>query len=301
MKKRILLIGFFIAISSLLYGQDAIYKIEFISNWSSTTHPNNYPSGAAHWSRLIGTTHTEVGSFLGLGKIATDGVEEVAETGGTTTITSEINSLISAGTAYEIINGSGLNSGPGTITINDVNVDLDFPNITLLTMIAPSPDWIAMVANLRLTDTNDNWLSSVSIDVHATDAGTDNGTSYTSTNSDTNPKGSIKSLQNTTPFSEQIIGTFTFTLQQVLSVSNNNQLHSITIYPNPTNSTLSIKNIGTINLESVELFTVNGRKIKEYNKLNNQSELALENLPTGLYFLQLNALEGSITKKIVIK
>ena len=121
MKKPNLLI-LFLLIAFLSYSQDAVYKIEFISNWSSTTHPTDYPTGSAHWSPLIGATHKDATSLLQLSTIASDGVEQVAETGATTLITQEINLLIASGNAYEIINGPGLASGLGTITINDINV-----------------------------------------------------------------------------------------------------------------------------------------------------------------------------------
>ncbi len=300
-KKRIFLISFFIGICSISNAQDAIYKIEFISNWNSSTHPNDYPSGSAHWSPLIGTTHKDGAAFLELGSIASDGVEEVAETGGTGIITQELNTLISSGLAYSIINGSGLGSGPGTITVNDVNVDSDFPNISLLTMIAPSPDWIASISNFKLTDASDNWIPSISVDVYATDVGTDNGSTYTSNNEDTNPRTTIRTLQNVSPFSNHIVGTFTFTLQQVLAVSQSVLENSFSVYPNPNKGTITIKNSSTIILESAEVYTVSGQKIAEYNKFDNQQNLKLLHLPGGLYFLKLNADKGSITKKIVVQ
>ena len=301
MKKRLLLISFLLGIYYISNAQDAIYKVEFISNWNSTTHPDDYPSGTAHWSPLIGTTHKDGAAFLELGSIASDGVEEVAETGGTSKITQELNALISSGFAYEIINGSGLGSGPGTITVNDVIVDSGFPNISLLTMIAPSPDWIASISNLKLTDASDNWIPSISVDVYATDAGTDGGSTYSSNNNNTNPRVAIRSLQNVSPFSNQIIGTFTFTLQQVLAVPNIILENSFSIYPNPSNGTITIKNSNTIALGSAEVYTSNGQRVAVYNKLANQQKLKLSSLSSGLYFLKLNADKGSVIKKIVIR
>ena len=93
-------------------GQDAIYKIEFISNWSSSTHPTDYPTGSAHWSPLIGTTHKDAGILFQLGVTASDGMEQVAESGGTSIITNEINLLIGAGIADQVINGTGLGFWP---------------------------------------------------------------------------------------------------------------------------------------------------------------------------------------------
>ncbi len=114
-----------------IYSQDAVYTIEFISNWSSTTHPTDYPSGSAHWSKLVGTTHNTTISFFEIGQPATNGIEIVAESGNNTMFKQELNSSISNGNAYQIIEGAGLSTGLGTITINDVNVDDNFPNISL--------------------------------------------------------------------------------------------------------------------------------------------------------------------------
>jgi len=301
MKKFYLLLSIFLLLTTLSYAQDALYKIEFISNWSSTTHPTDYPSSSAHWSPLIGTTHKNASSFLQLGVLASPGVEQVAETGGTSTITNEINAIIATGNAYKIINGSGLSSGLGTITINDVGVDPDFQYITLITMIAPSPDWVAQINNVKLTDASNNWLSTVSVDVYATDAGTDSGTTYASANNNTDPAENTSSLENTPPFSNQIVGTFVCTLQQVLSVDENSFQNSIAIYPNPNEGQIQINNSGDHILKSAEIFAINGKKVKVFNQINDQNILQFDSLMSGLYFLKLNSNKGSIVQKLIIK
>ena len=291
----------FILFTISIFAQDATYKIEFISNWSNTTHPTDYPSTSAHWSPLIGTTHTNAAQFLQFGLVASPGVEQVAETGATSIITTEINAIIIGGLAYKIINGSGLGSGLGTITINNVGVVSGFPYISLLTMIAPSPDWIAQISNLKLTDVSDNWQTSISVDVYATDAGTDSGTTYSSANADTNPSDNISSLQNTFPFSDQIVGSFVFTLEQVLSVSTNELENSISVYPNPNQGRIFINNSGNNILLKATIYTTNGRKVKEFTTITNLNSLDVNTLTKGLYFLKLNSDKGSITKKIVIQ
>ena len=123
-------LGFFFILSFLIIttasAQDATYKIDFISNWSNATHPTDFPSND-HWSKLVGTTHKDAAIAFELGVIATNGMEQVAESGSNSTIMQEINTLITAGLAYQYIDGPGLGTGPGTITINDVGVDADFP------------------------------------------------------------------------------------------------------------------------------------------------------------------------------
>jgi len=291
----------FFLFSISIYAQDANYKIEFISNWSSATHPTDYPSGTAHWSPLIGATHTNAVQFLELGLVASPGVEQVAETGGTSLITAEINALIFGGLAYEIINGSGLGSGLGTITVNNVGVLSGFPYISLLTMIAPSPDWIAQINNLKLTDASDNWLTSISVDVYATDAGTDSGTTYNSANADTNPPDNISSLQNTFPFSSQIVGTFVLTLEQVLSVSTDELENSISVYPNPTTGKIFINTSENNILEKAIIYASNGKKVKEFTNMTTQNSLDVNTLTKGLYFLKLSSDKSTIIKKIVLQ
>lgn len=301
MKKQLLFFAAFLLFLNTTYSQDAVYKIKFISNWSSTTHPTDYPSGSAHWSKLVGTTHNTTISFFEMGQLSTAGVKDVAETGNNTVIKQEINASISNNNAYEIIEGSGLGTGPGTITINDVNVDFNYPLISLITMIAPSPDWVAQINNLKLTDDNNDWKQAISVEVYATDAGTDNGTTYKSDNEATSPPANISSLENTTPFSNQIIGTFKFTLQQVLSVNDNVLQNTITVSPNPSNGEIHIRNFGSNTIKKVEIFIVEGKKILVFNTINNQGNLNLHTLTKGLYFLKISTNSGSFVKKIILK
>ena len=303
MKKlpQLVSVAFIFLFLNISFAQDAVYKIEFISNWTNTTHPIDYPASSAHWSPLIGTTHKDATPFFQLGLLASDGVEQVAESGGTSIITQEINTIITSGNAYEVIQGSGLGNGPGTITINDVNVDADFPYISLITMIAPSPDWVAQINNEKLTDNSGDWKTSISVNVYATDAGTDNGTTYTSANSNTNPAQDMSSLQNTVPFSDQIVGTFVFTLEQVLSIDNHSLQNAISIYPNPNNGNIYIDNNGNIVLEKAAIYAITGKRVKVFNNISNQKNLTFNSLKSGLYFLKLDSNKGGIIKKLIIQ
>ncbi len=288
----------FVLVSSVFYGQDAVYSLDFISNWSATTHPIDYPS-AAHWSSLVGATHNSNVSFWKIGELASEGVEKVAEDGETTIIFQEINQAISNGNAYEIIL---LPLGFGDFfEFETINVDIDFPFISLMTMLAPSPDWLAEVNNFKLTDDFGNWKNSVTIDVHATDSGTDSGPTYIFADTDTDPAENIYSLENTAPFSAQKIATFVFNLSQVLSVSTNELENSISVYPNPSNGTIFIKNLGNIVLEYAEVYAANGKRLKVYKNFINQKNIELNSLSSGLYFLKLSSDKGSITKKFVVQ
>ena len=186
----------------------AVYRVVFNATWSSSTHPNNFPGGA-HFSPLIGGVHNDSVSFWTLGEIASPGIEIMAETGATGTLTTEIRAAIPEN-ALVVINGGGTGS-PGGSGIGRVVVRLDFPLVTLVTMIAPSPDWFAGVAGQSLQDEFGQWVDELRVVLHPLDSGTDDGATYTAGNDDSSPKQPITSLKGVSPFSDQQVGTFTFT------------------------------------------------------------------------------------------
>ena len=186
----------------------ATYRVVFESTWSASTHPTNFPGGA-HLSPLIGAVHNGGVTFWEADGTATPGIESMAETGGTGTLTAEIQAQI-PGAALAVINGSGIRS-PGSTTIQAITLREDFPLITLVTMIAPSPDWFVGVSGLSLRDTDGNWIGEFEVVLYPYDAGTDSGPDYASANDDTQPREPIHSLRGERPFSDEPIGTFTFT------------------------------------------------------------------------------------------
>ncbi len=186
----------------------AIYSVTFNATWSATTHPTDFPSGA-HFSPLIGAVHNDSASFWASGETATPGIEQMAETGGTGLLTREIRAEI-PDNAISVINGRGISS-PASTTISEVLVTLDHPLITLVTMIAPSPDWFVGTAGQSMQDEFGQWVDELTFVLYPYDSGTDDGTSYRSPNADSSPKQAIKGLKGVSPFSDEPIGTYTFT------------------------------------------------------------------------------------------
>ncbi len=190
----------------------ATYNVTFTSNWSTAAHPNrNFPSND-HWSPLVGATHTEGVHYWSRGGMATTGFKNIAETGAHTRFRSEVEQSIQSGAANQYINGGPLATGLGNISITSLEVDADFPLLTLISMIAPSPDWVIAVDGISLLDDDGKWVVSQTIDLYPYDAGTDSGTEYGSPNQVTNPQASIGSLKGQYPFSDEKIGTLTIQL-----------------------------------------------------------------------------------------
>jgi Spondin_N len=189
----------------------ATYQIRFESDWSANTHPGAYPANA-HYSALTGASHKHGTRLWFPGMLATPGIESMAETGGTGVLTSEIQSLMAAGFAASVINGSGAVS-PGTATINSVVVGEDFPEISLVTMLAPSPDWFTGVHGVSMI-ADAQWRPTLSVDLFPYDSGTDNGLTFTALDIEAVPHtpiirvADVPALNNGTP-----LGRFIFTLQ----------------------------------------------------------------------------------------
>ncbi|MGB1249648.1 MAG: spondin domain-containing protein [Candidatus Promineifilaceae bacterium] len=211
----LLLLGSLIsAETSQANGPTTIYTVTFESVWSQSSHnPTSIPLPTNdHWSRLVGTTHKSGTTFWENGGIATNGIRRMAEWGWNTPLNDEVDVAIGAGNAYEWVEfPSSLGTAAGTLTAN-ITVHSDYPHLTLVSMIAPSPDWFIGVNGLALQDSNGNWEPSITVDLYPYDAGTDAGATFEAAN-DENLGNPITRLQSVTPFNSSPLGTLTLTQQ----------------------------------------------------------------------------------------
>ena len=189
----------------------ARYRVTFQATWSAGTHPVEFPA-SAHFSPLVGGTHTAQVTFWREGALATAGIRDMAERGFTSTMSQEISAAISAGTAQNVFTGGGIGSSPGVATA-DFDVSQSHPLVTLVTMIAPSPDWFVGVAGLSLFE-GGQWVAERRIELLPWDAGTDSGQTFTSPDLVTSPPAPIARIVSA-PLAPtgrpEPLGTFTFT------------------------------------------------------------------------------------------
>ena len=191
-------------------GASATYTITFTGAWTAEATPGGVPDGA-HFSPLIGGVHNADVAFLEAGGQATPGIESMAERGRTATLTEEIEAA--GANALSVLRKD---SGPGATasdTFEAVTVTADHPRITLLSMIAPSPDWFVGVFGLSLLDAEGNWADALTVNLYPWDAGTEGGDDFSFDNAATVPPGTIVSLRGTGRFSDAPIATLTFSLQ----------------------------------------------------------------------------------------
>ena len=191
---------------------EARYSVSFRGLWTTAVTSGGLPGGA-HFTRLIGGVHNADVTFLRDGGRATAGVELMAELGGTSTLASEVRAA--EPDALAVLLGSGNILPTGSSTIDDVTFTTDHSRITLLTMIAPSPDWFVGVSGLSLLDEQGEWMASLTVNLYPWDAGTEDGTEFSLSNPATTPRGVITSIRGRGKFSNAPIATLTFTLQSV--------------------------------------------------------------------------------------
>jgi hypothetical protein len=191
----------------------ARYEVVFNATWSQATHPTNWPAGA-HWSGLVGGTHNAAVHFWREGETASEGIRLMAERGQQATLLSEIAPAITSGVAHLPLSGGGIGTSPGSVSLTFPQaMNRDYPLVTLVSMIAPSPDWFAGVDSLSLI-TNGNWVTNLVVTLHGYDAGTDGGPSYASPDQATVPRGVITRFTGFPAIQDGVIvpfGRFVFT------------------------------------------------------------------------------------------
>lgn len=235
----------------------ADFELRFDATWSNTSHPTAYPN-FAHFSPLIGSTHNDSIHFWEDGGIATNGIEVMAESGSTGSLTSEINAAIGAGTSGPRILGAGILS-PASTTLQFTATETH-SLLTLVTMIAPSPDWFLGVDGLSLKAVDGTWIDSMVVDLYAWDAGTDSGPGFNSQNQNTNPAEAISLLTAGPFFGTTPLGTFT--IKRVSGASY------CTAKVNSQGCTPSIDSTGSASMTSGSPFNITAM-----NVVNNKSGL----------------------------
>jgi hypothetical protein len=304
MKKTTLLLFLFVLLIAVeVFSQSsATYDFTFQSTWNAAEH-SSIPSGA-HWSDLVGATHNTTNEFVQLGENATLGIKNVAEFGDNSAFENEVNLAITDEKADQWLQqGFAPFAAISSAALVDIEVTEDFPLVTLVSMVAPSPDWFIAVNSLNLrNESNDDWRDTFTIDVFTYDAGTDNGTNYSSPNSANSPVP--VSMINGFPINGFKMGTLTVTLKSVLSVETPEFSNVIKLYPNPSNGLIAINNNTSRILSSIRVYDILGNQVKvillKTNTIRNTIDLT--NLTNGIYLARIASVDGQVkTQKLIIK
>ena len=164
----------------------ANYRVEVTPLWTKDAFPLEYPTAKAHFSGLIGTAHDSDYRIVRDGQPPSPGLERLSEMGKHDPLDAEIKAAVAAGDALALTTSGPLKDFSKTATA-EVAVDDAHQWVTLVAMIAPSPDWFAAVVDVNLLE-NGAWVASKTVDAMAWDSGGDDGTTYVAADKDTNPK-----------------------------------------------------------------------------------------------------------------
>jgi hypothetical protein len=188
----------------------ARYRVTFDAVWSASTHPQEIPR-VPHFSGLIGATHRDGQRFWQEGALASEGIRAMAEQGRKSPLDQEIQAAIASGAAQHLLSGGAIDLSPGSVAL-DFEVGREHPLVTLVSMVAPSPDWFVGVSGMSLMDGGD-WVTERTVALRPWDAGTDSGASFESRDRATVPREPIAPI-TTGPLAAGAgtppLGTFTF-------------------------------------------------------------------------------------------
>ena len=315
-KPAIIILNFVLVVGARTSAQatptpTAQYQVHFDGTWSAATHPLTFPPGP-HFSSLIGGTHDASVHFWALGELASTGIRDMAERGRTTPLDLEVQAAIDAGHAGTIILGGGISPSPGSVSTT-FTISLDFPLVTLVSMIAPTPDWFVGVNGLSLLE-NGDWAGQVVVSLWAYDAGTDSGTDYTSPNLETIPRQPI-ALNPAPPFANGTpLGTFTFTRldvpSQAAEPATGRGPGRAFGFPNPFQRTTGVHfALPKPECVVVSVYDAVGRKVNELHSGHlgagahflpwDGTDTRGAHAGSGIYFIRVESPDRTLTAKVV--
>jgi len=174
------------------HGQEtATYQVTIDVTWSAATHPLDFPATPT-FSHLVGATHSERYAMFRDGETGSSGLELIAERGRVSIFLIELEEAGDRELIGTVFEGDEIEEIPGKGTLS-FSATADFPLLSFVTMIAPSPDWFTGVAGVELHDGN-QWIDQLTLPLWVWDAGTDSGDTYFARNLDTQPQQSVRLL-----------------------------------------------------------------------------------------------------------
>lgn len=180
------------------------YELTFTQTWARSNFPTNYPNGT-HFSPMIGLTHNDQGRIFQPDSTASAGIISMAETGAKTLLRNEISDIQNLGHSSYLIDEAGIPNGSDSVTLT-FEASQTFAHLSIVSMVAPSPDWFIGIDSLLLFEDN-QWVDEQTIQLKVYDAGSDSGVTFSAANSTTDPQSSISllnSARSDTDFSDGV-------------------------------------------------------------------------------------------------
>lgn len=179
----------------------AQYRVTMNIEWTAATHPGTVP-GNAHVSPAIVAAHWTDGAMFVNGTLASPGIEAMAERGVTGTLVGELNATPGV---VQVRTGTRIDDVGTNVFVVDLTQGID--KISLVTMLAPSPDWFSGFAD-RDMFVEGAWVEEVTFPLGNYDAGTENGNTFSTNNSATQPHQPISGPRDSTFITAAAQGPF---------------------------------------------------------------------------------------------
>jgi hypothetical protein len=89
--------------------------------------------------------------------------------------------------------------------------------------------------------------------------------------------------------------------QVALSLTENQLVKLIQIYPNPAENFISIANQSEWSIDKISIYAINGSKVKEVNNFNNNQTIDVSTLQSGLYLINIQMNNQNLNYKFLKK
>lgn len=172
---------------------EAKYELVFEGLWSRYTHPDEFPENywQANFGDIIGASHSNEFRMWQSDSYSSAGVKELAETGSTKRLESELKQMSSK--TRTIIKARELryptlNSKTSAVFRTDRQHHL----VSILSKLSPSPDWMVGISALELCQQDCSWATQKLINLYLWDAGTDSGATFAAPDSPSQPQEKIQ-------------------------------------------------------------------------------------------------------------
>ncbi|MCJ8277138.1 MAG: hypothetical protein HRT44_01165 [Bdellovibrionales bacterium] len=170
----ILLAGIILSAPAQAEVKSQKYKITFTSKWNVEDHLR--VPGNAHFSPIVAVSHNGLYDLLPIGGITGKGLELVAELGNTRDIEPELDDAMTAGNIENVVITENQFISNKLVQTLEVTITNKHEYLSFVSMIAPSPDWVVGLSNLKLHSAEQGFFPGVKdMPLFALDAGTESG------------------------------------------------------------------------------------------------------------------------------
>lgn len=179
-----------LAMQQACAAEDAVrYRVTVTLAWAEGKHGPDHPADA-HFSRLIAVAHRSRYTLSSDGDTASSGLALIATNGHPSILEAELSEARRRKRVGAHVVVKGLPIGVGDVDF-EVEATREFPLVSFVTMLAPSPDWFKGANAISLRE-RETWQETIAVPLWVWDAGADTGKSFDSPSEETQPRQSVR-------------------------------------------------------------------------------------------------------------